>query len=130
VPSWEDDIRERMKQFSKRMLENINSLDAEKMIETNAINPILVKALGLGLEDAARYYVYQRIQRSIVTSFGSDMEFIVKRSIEGERGEWWDVVKKYDDVHYYVSVKSGPSDMDKDQVDHFAERAKKSNERR
>jgi len=125
VSSWEEDIRDRMKQFSKRMLENINNLNAEKMIETNAINPILVKALGLGIEETAQYYVYQRIQRSIVTSFGHDMEFIIKRAMVGERGDWWDVVKKEKDVHYYVSVKSGPNDMDQDQVDHFSMRAKK-----
>lgn len=124
MEEWEEEISERIKEFSNRIKKNLDALSAEKLVNTSAINPVLVKALGLSLEDTARFFVYQRIQRSVVTSFGSDMEFIVKRAMGGKRGVWWDVVKKTKDVDYFVSVKSGPSDMDKDQVDHFAQKAK------
>ncbi len=39
------------------------------MIDESAINPILAKALGFkDFDSLARFYVYQRIGRSLVTS--------------------------------------------------------------
>lgn len=103
----------------------IGKLSSEKMIEESAINPILVKALGFkDFESLARFYVYQRVGRSLVTSFGMKMENLVKLVTDGEKGEWWDVVKKSKDKNYYLSVKSGPRDMNKDQTVEFSRRAK------
>lgn len=97
----------------------------KKMIDESAINPILAKALGFtDFDSLARFYVYQRISRSLVTSFGTHMENIVRLIIDGEKGDWWDVVKKSSKVNYYVSVKSGPRDMNKDQTMEFSHRAK------
>ena len=96
------------------------------MIRDSSINPFLAKSLGLNdFESLARYYVFQHVGRSVVTSFGSNMEQMIKVLFTGERGVWWDVVRKTKKIHYYVSVKSGANDMDKDQAVHFASEAKK-----
>ena len=96
------------------------------MIRDSSINPFLAKSLGLNdFESLARYYVFQHVGRSVVTSFGSNMEQMIKVLFTGERGVWWDVVRKTKKRNYYVSVKSGPNDMDKDQAVHFASEAKK-----
>lgn len=123
--SKEDEIQKLFSDFISNASVIIGELSAEKMIEESAINPVLAKALGLkDFDSLARFYVYQRIGRSLVTSFGMKMENLVKLVVDGEKGEWWDVVKKSDKVNYYISVKSGPRDMNKDQTVEFSRRAK------
>jgi len=120
-----DETEQHLAEFLTRSIEIINELSAERMIKESAINPLLAKALGFhDFESLARFYVYQRVGRSLVTSFGSRMEEFVKIIIGGEKGEWWDVVKKTPTVEYYISVKSGPRDMNKDQVMEFSRNAK------
>jgi len=122
----EEQIKKLLEKFISRAAEIIDDLSSEKMITESAINPILAKALGFAdFSSLARFYVYQRISRSLVTSFGTHMENLVKIIVDGEKGEWWDVVKKTPDVNYYISVKSGPRDMNKDQTVEFSRRAKK-----
>ena len=123
--SKEEQIQELLTNFITNASKIIGQLSAERMIEESAINPILAKALGFkDFESLSRFYVYQRIGRSLVTSFGMKMENLVKLVIDGEKGEWWDVIKKSDNVNYFVSVKSGPRDMNKDQTVEFSRRAK------
>lgn len=118
-------IRDLLADYVTNAAEIIGKLSAEKMIGESAINPILAKALGFrDFDSLARFYVYQRIGRSLVTSFGMKMENLVKLVSDGEKGEWWDVVKKSNDKNYYISVKSGPRDMNKDQTVEFSRRAK------
>ena len=119
-------IHDILSPFFKRAISLINKKSGKQMIEDSAINPFLAKCLGLNdFESLARYYVYQHIGRSVVTSFGSNMEKMIKVLFTGKRGIWWDVVRKTPKINYYVSVKSGPNDMDKDQAEHFAMEAKK-----
>lgn len=123
--SKEAQIQELLADFINNASIIIGKLSSEKMIEESAINPILAKALGFkDFDSLARFYVYQRIGRSLVTSFGMKMENLVKLVIDGEKGVWWDVVKKSNKVNYYISVKSGPRDMNKDQTVEFSRRAK------
>jgi len=96
------------------------------MIEKSNINPFLAKSLNLNdFKSLARYYVYSHVITSLRTSFGHNMEKMIKVLFTGERGVWWDVVRNTKKIHYYVSVKSGPNDVNKDMAEHFAERAKK-----
>ena len=70
------------------------------MIRDSSINPFLAKSLGLNdFESLARYYVFQHVGRSVVTSFGSNMEQMIKVLFTGERGDWWDVVRKTKKIH-------------------------------
>ena len=122
----EAEIRGLFADFITRAGELIAKLSAEKMIAESAINPILAKALGLrDFDSLAKFYVYQRVGRSLVTSFGMRMEDLVKLVVDGEKGEWWDVVKDTGGANYYMSVKSGPRDMNKDQTVEFSRRARR-----
>ena len=49
---------------------------------------------------------------------------MVKALSGGEKADWWDVKATLQKKTYYMSVKSGPRDMNKDQVKEFARRAK------
>jgi len=95
------------------------------MIAEDSINPFLAKALGLNdFKMLARYYVYSHIINSIRTSFGMRLEKTIKELFVGKKGEWWDVVRKTKDKNYYVSVKSGPNDMNYDDGKTFADQAR------
>jgi len=122
----DEQIKKLLEKFISRAAKIIDELSAEKMIQESAINPVLAKALGFtDFRSLSRFYVYQRISRSLVTSFGTYMENLVKIIVDGEKGKWWDVTKKTPKVNFYVSVKSGPRDMNKDQTVEFSRRAKK-----
>ena len=109
--------------FADNAADLITGLTAEKMVEESSINPFLAKALGLNsFDDMARYFVVQTISRSLVTSFGTVLETMIRAISYGEKGEWWDVVSG-DNMW---SIKSGPNDMNKDQVTEFSKRAKKA----
>ncbi len=109
--------------FADNAADLITGLTAEKMVEESSINPFLAKALGLhSLDDLARYFVVQTISRSLVTSFGTVLETTIRAISCGEKGEWWDIVKG-DNMW---SIKSGPNDMNKDQVTEFSKRAKEA----
>lgn len=124
--SPQDRIRVPLEKFITRASGIVSKLSAETMINDSAINPFLAKALGFeDFDSLARFYVYQRVGRSLVTSFGMVLEHVVKAIIDGEKGDWWDVVKLSGKRHYYISVKSGPRDMNKDQTMEFSRRAKK-----
>jgi hypothetical protein len=115
-----------VERFVQNGIRNIRELTATELIDEAAINPFLVKALGIDdFDSLARFYVYQRIGRSLVTSFGTTIEHMVRALAGGQPGEWWDVRKAVGETTYYMSVKSGPRDMDKDQVEHFADRARR-----
>lgn len=105
--------------FVETQLENIGNLS----LETMNMNPFLIRALKLSTPDEViRFNVYQTATRSIVTSMGFTIEMMVGHSGArmGEKGEWYDVVKEIDSLTYWIQVKSGPNDVDKDQVKHFS----------
>jgi hypothetical protein len=121
----EQRIMNRVARFAKEQVDTVNRFATEDLVEGNSINPLLMWALGINdFEHLARYLVYRTLDRSFATSFGAVIEDIVKTAANGKRGTWWDVVKETSDSKLYLCVKSGPSDMDKDQVEHFAGRAK------
>jgi hypothetical protein len=123
--SLERTIETEVVKFVRNGIKNIEELTGKAMIQEASINPFLVKALGISDFDAlARFYVFQRIGRSLVTSFGMTvMESFVKTLGGGKKGQWWDINISKDGKHLHISVKSGPRDMDADQVTHFAREA-------
>ncbi len=123
--SHETQVNEEIAKFVKNALRNISELTAAEMIQDSAINPFLVKALGIDdFDSLATFYVYQRVGRSLVTSFGTTIERMVCALSGGEKTVWWDVKAVKQGKPYYMCVKSGPRDMDKDQVKYFAREAK------
>ena len=126
-------IRVQIRGFVSKLEDKVANLSAQVLVEESAINPFLVRAMGIkDFESLAKWAVYQRLGRSFVTSFGTVMQNMVASLIAGEtysksKGtgkKWWDVYKEDSKGDWYISVKSGPRDMDKDQVEHFALRAK------
>lgn len=121
----ETEVKTYLLECIARNVKNVKKLSAKQMIDESAINPFLVRAIGINsFDDLAKFYVYQRVGRSIVTSFGSAIEHIVRDLVDGTEGKWWDVVATLDEKQHYISVKSGPRDMDKDQVTYFSDQAK------
>jgi hypothetical protein len=125
----EREAEEEIRRFVRAAVTNINELTAEELVQNAAINPFLVKALGIDdFESLARFYVYQRIGRSLVTSFGTTIEKIIRALARGKKSGWWDVKATINSLTYYMSVKSGPRDMNKDQVELFAKKARELQE--
>ncbi len=52
------------------------------------------------------------------------MEQFVKTLGGGKKGQWWDIKILREGKTLHISVKSGPRDMDKDQVVHFSREAR------
>ncbi len=99
-------------------------------LETLNVNPILSGALNLNNEeDLIRYYTYQAISRSIVTSVGFLVEDLLlyasdsvvggKRDEHGEETKWDLVVERLGEIKAYLEIKSGPNDLDKAQIHHY-----------
>jgi hypothetical protein len=99
-------------------------------LETLNVNPILSGALNLNNEeDLIRYYTYQAISRSIVTSAGFLVEDLLlyasdsivggKHDEHGEETKWDLVVERLGEVKAYLEIKSGPNDLDKAQIHHY-----------
>ena len=121
----EEIIRSEVRGFITRAIKNLRELRAEALIEQGAINPFLMTALGFNDVDAlARFYVYQRVGRSVMTGFGTTLERIVRAISEGHEGDWWDIVANMHGNEYFMSVKSGTRDMNRDQVSYFSGRAR------
>lgn len=110
-------------QFVGRQVEMINNIK----LETLNVNPILAGALNLDNErDLIRYYTYQAISRSIVTSVGflvqdlllyaSDFVFDGKHNEQGEDTKWDLVVERLNHANAYLEIKSGPNDLNKTQI--------------
>jgi len=119
VPVKENWIRFLSIKFVKRHAENIRNLSLGDLI----INPFLIKALNLSSpREVMRFGVYHTSAISIVTSMGIALESMLGRTGArmGEKKEWYDVVKKKYGRSYWFQVKSGPNDVNKDQVVHMS----------
>ncbi len=110
--------------FTKRQLNMIRALRLDALNP----NPLLIKTLNLHTpEEVVRVNVYMLLTRSIVTSMGFFVENLLLSSSDtankGPKGSGWDVVKvdKRSKKHW-IQVKSGPNDMDKDQIVYWAQK--------
>ena len=113
--------------ITKKIIENVENLTLDKI----NMNPFLIRMLHLKTpKELLRFNVYQTVSRSIVTSIGTSLEYMVADcgGRRAKRREWYDVVKEDRDDTYWIQVKSGPNNIDKDQIvmfnDKFNETAK------
>ncbi|WP_051203639.1 TdeIII family type II restriction endonuclease [Hugenholtzia roseola] len=122
----ENFIKVLVSEFVNRQLQMIENLE----LETLNINPILAGALNLDNEkDLIRYYVYQAISRSVVTSVGFLVQNLILYASEyvhegkedelGEQTKWDIVVEKVNEVKAYLEIKSGTNDVNKTQMQHY-----------
>jgi len=112
--------------FIKRQLLMIEALT---LVDLNC-NPILISALRLQTPSAVvKFYTYQAVGRSIVTSMGSLVQNLLlysgeniydAKDEESVVGTKWDLVKqKTGEIKAWIEVKSGPNDLDKAQILHY-----------
>lgn len=104
----------------------IGMIKGVKLKTLNA-NPILISSLKLNTpRSIVKFYVYQTISRSMVTSMGYLVQDLLLHSgpdvydakgMASDGGTKWDFVKKgLKKTVAWVEVKSGPNDMDKAQI--------------
>jgi len=110
--------------FTKRQVDMIRSLTLDNLNP----NPFLIKTLNLkSVEEVIKINIYMATTRSIVTSMGFFIENLLLGSSDsvtkGPRGEGWDLLKiDNKSKKHWVQIKSGPNDMDKDQIVYWAEK--------
>jgi hypothetical protein len=120
IPVTDNYISAICRTFTKTQLEMIRSLDLTAMNP----NPFLIKSLNLLTpSEFIKFNVYALVTRSIVTSMGFYIEKFLLASSEnvvpGKKP--WDLLKQdLDGTNHWVQIKSGPNDMDKDQVLYWA----------
>lgn len=118
--------REEINKSLAKISENISSISLDTL-EEGTMNPYLIKGVGLTVDEAIEFYVWQRAGRSITTSFGSILEKSIRILSGAKKSKWWDIETANNE---YASIKSGPRDMDKDQVEHFADRGENLKEQK
>jgi len=102
--------------FIRRQIENIRNISLEKLNP----NPFIAKSLNLNSpRELIEFNVYALAIRSIVTSMGffvEDLLLSTSDSVEPVKSGW-DILKTdQNGTIHYIQVKSGPNDMDKDQI--------------
>ncbi|GIU72454.1 MAG: hypothetical protein KatS3mg003_1933 [Candidatus Nitrosocaldaceae archaeon] len=132
----EEEALGRVKKFVAQVKKLIERVSADDLIEKGGVNPYMVNALGMEtIEEVVEFFVNRRVERSLGTSFGNVIDDVIRILLGGVKGrdlvnqygkwiKWWDVV--IPDQHIVVSIKSGPADMNKDQVLYFVQRAKEA----
>lgn len=112
--------------FIKRQLVMIEELTLDGL----NCNPILISALRLQTPNALiKFYTYQAVGRSIVTSLGYLVQELLiysgeniydaKNEEAGTRTKWDLIKEKTGEIKSWIEVKSGPNDLDKTQVLHY-----------
>ncbi|MEM2615107.1 MAG: PmeII family type II restriction endonuclease [Nitrososphaerota archaeon] len=126
----------RVRKFVERAKELVEKISVDNLIEEGGVNPYMAKALGMRtIEEVVEFFVNRRVERSLGTSFGNVLDDVIRILLGGEKGrdlaskygkwiKWWDIVLVSRKA--VLSVKSGPADMDKDQVIYFVERAREA----
>lgn len=107
--------------FIRNQVDTLNAM----VFDDLDINPFLAKALDLHTpEDIIRFNMYQSVTRSVVTSWGSLVEKMIKYSgcepetIKiGIKGREPDLVKIVGGKTYCFQIKSGPNTMNVDMVE-------------
>ncbi len=132
----EKEALKKVEEFVLRVKELIEKISADDLIEKGGVNPYMAKALGMKtIDEVVEFFVGRRVERSLGTSFGNVLDDVIRILLNGLKGKelvsqygkwikWWDVVLP--DRRIVISIKSGPADMDKDQVLYFAQRAKEA----
>lgn len=101
----EKKIREKIAEYIIKMTQKYKNLKRDDL----AINPFLAGTLKLDTEeDIFKFFITQRLQRSIVTSFGSLLQEIAKILDSEANIEDIDLVINKDGKTYYIQLKSGP----------------------
>lgn len=113
-------LDERIKKIIKTELQELASkrfqIVDEIRVEDLDFNPYLLCILGFETpEEIAEFMVAQRVERSIVTSYGQRIQKIAKEIAgRGTGVEGADICKEVRGRRYYIQVKAGPNTINKD----------------
>lgn len=129
------EIEEIIATFVGNAFEKIMELD----LSIFDINPFLIRALKFDeASEVILFYLYQRITRSIVTSWGMTVEKIAeatgatsvpRKENVVDNGKKFDIKKIFNGKKYYIQVKSGPNTMNIGMVESLNTMIKKIEER-
>lgn len=103
-----------IKDFVKNSISELKNTTIENLL----INPFLVKAFGFdNHKEVVTFYFYQKITRSIVTSWGFTVEGLLLCS-GAEKSELggFDMKVKKKNINYQFQIKSSPNTMSIEQV--------------
>lgn len=125
LPLVDNYIRGLARDFTRRQVENISALSLDSL----NINPLLIRSLNLRTPlEVLEFNVNAAVSRSIVTSMGyfvQNLLEVTSDDVEKVRSGW-DLVKHgQDGTNHWIQVKSGPNDMDKDQIIYWLQEIQK-----
>jgi len=111
------------RKFALRQVGMIRTMN----FETLSVNPLLVKALNIHTpRELVGLHVEMAASRSIVTSMGFYLEQLVWASSDtiekAPRDSNWDFKLTRNGREHWLQIKSGPNDLDKDQISHWAKK--------
>ncbi|MDI6766250.1 MAG: PmeII family type II restriction endonuclease [Bacteroidota bacterium] len=120
LPRNIQDVREAwtmvlIRDFVNKAIEEIENATLDNLL----INPFLIKAFAFqDHQEVVNFYFYQKVTRSIVTSWGFVVQHLLYHS--GADGEseamGFDLAKKVGDKQYEFQIKSSPNTMGIEQV--------------
>ena len=112
----ENYIRALARDFTRRQISNIRSI----VLDNLNVNPLLVRSLNLKTpHEMLEFNIYAAVSRSIVTSMGyfvQNLLSVTSDSVEKVKSGWDMVKHGAFGTNHWIQIKSGPNDMDKDQI--------------
>jgi hypothetical protein len=108
-----NEIRKHLRCLALKRIEALQEVDSTKI----HLNPYLLRLLSLNsVQEIAEFVVSQRLERSVVTSYGSRIQSIAKiLADEGGTGvEGADICKVKNGRRHYFQIKAGPNTPNKD----------------
>jgi hypothetical protein len=105
-------IRQEFTALAKKKYEAVDAIDVEEI----DFNPFLLRVLGFETaEEIAEFIVAERLERSLVTSYGTRIQKIAKEiSGRGTGVEGADICKELEGRRHYIQLKAGPNTVNKD----------------
>lgn len=100
-------IRKEFKEIAKKRFKALDSISLSNL----NFNPFLLRALNLDTpKKIAEFMIGQRLERSVVTSYGNRIQKVAKLLSERGTGvEGADIRKEKEGRTYYIQIKSGPN---------------------
>ena len=107
-----NDIRRELVAIASRKYKTLKEIDTTNL----DYNPYLLRLLNLNTpEEIATFMVNQRVERSVVTSYGFRIQNIARALSERGTGvEGADICKEVGGKRYYIQIKAGPNTPNKD----------------
>lgn len=107
--------------------QNIKAVEGKREIKDLKIDPFIVREFNLSPDEIVRFFLYQTVTKSVVTSMGTQFEKLAKISylkITQQPGFDGELVKN--SKKYFFQVKSGPDVLNKDMLERLGQHMDKA----